>query len=80
MVKHRCAIIGCGGRARMHALAYKLIDRGELVACCDLIAERRERLAGEFGLRAVRRRGGNDRAGKTRPRPRGHSAHGARRS
>ncbi len=51
MGKYRCAIIGCGGRARMHALAYKLIDRGELVACCDLIAERRERLAREFGLK-----------------------------
>lgn len=51
MGSYRCAIIGCGGRARMHALAYKLIDRGELVACCDLIAERRERLAGEFGIK-----------------------------
>ncbi len=35
----------------MHALAYRLIDRGELVACCDPVSERRERLAGEFGIK-----------------------------
>lgn len=34
----------------MHALAYKLITRGGLVACCDIDAERRERFAGEFGV------------------------------
>ena len=51
MGKYRCAIIGCGGRATMHALAYQLIDRGTLVACCDLVTERRERLARDFGLR-----------------------------
>ena len=34
MGKYRSAIGGIGGRARMHALAYTLISRGELVACC----------------------------------------------
>lgn len=50
MKKYRCVILGCGGRAHAHARAYRLIDRGELVACCDLIAERRDKFAQEFGI------------------------------
>jgi predicted dehydrogenase len=50
MKTYRCAILGCGGRARMHALAYKHVTRGQLVACCDLIEERRQTFAQEFGL------------------------------
>jgi predicted dehydrogenase len=34
----------------MHALAYKYVTRGELVACCDLVEERRDKFAVEFGL------------------------------
>lgn len=51
MPTYRCAIIGCGPRARWHADAHKLIARGELVACCDLDAERRARFAGDFGIK-----------------------------
>jgi predicted dehydrogenase len=35
----------------MHALAYKLVERGDLVACCDRLEERREQFAQEFGLK-----------------------------
>jgi predicted dehydrogenase len=50
MIKYRSAIVGVGGRARMHALAYKLISRGELVACCARTDGRREAFAAEFGI------------------------------
>ena len=52
MDKYRCVILGCGGRAYWHASAYERIARGELVACCDLVAERREKFAEEFGITA----------------------------
>jgi len=48
---YRSAIVGCGGRSAWHAKAYKLISRGELLACCDLDAERRQSYAREFGIR-----------------------------
>jgi predicted dehydrogenase len=50
MQKYRCAIVGCGPRARMHALAYELIDRGELVACCDLDDGRKIAFSQQFGI------------------------------
>jgi len=50
MAKYRSAIVGCGGRASGHAKAYGRITRGELVACCDLVTERREKFAQEYGL------------------------------
>ncbi len=52
VTKYRAAIIGCGGRAAWHTKAYRSVDRAALVACCDLITERRERFALEFGLRS----------------------------
>ena len=48
---YRSATVGCGGRSTQHARAYELISRGELVACCDLDAERRQSYAKEFGIR-----------------------------
>ncbi len=50
MEKYRSVLLGCGGRAYWHARAYKRIPRSELVACCDLVAERREKFAQEFGI------------------------------
>ena len=50
MDKCRSAIVGVGGRARMHALAYRLISRGELVACCARTDPRRAAFAEEFGI------------------------------
>jgi len=39
-MSYRCAFLGCGPRANGHAAAYKYIDRGTMVACCDLNEER----------------------------------------
>lgn len=50
MAKYRSAIIGCGGRGRMHALAYDFVSQGKLVACCDVDPLRREAFAAEFKL------------------------------
>lgn len=36
----KCAFLGCGGRSNGHAEAYRLITRGQKVACCDLNEER----------------------------------------
>lgn len=52
MKPYRCAIVGCGGRARMHALAYQHIERGKLVACCARRDARKAAFADEFGLKA----------------------------
>jgi hypothetical protein len=50
MSQYKSAIIGCGGRAYWHARAYKLIDSGNLIACCDRHPERRDKFANEFGI------------------------------
>jgi len=50
MAKYRSVIVGCGVRAEWHARAYSRIERGELVACCDLVAQQREKFAHEFGI------------------------------
>jgi len=50
MATYRCAIIGCGPRARWHADAYRRITRGELVACCNRGAERREAFSQAYGI------------------------------
>lgn len=47
---YRCACLGCGGRARGHALAYQHITRGELAAICDLNRERLDAFGDEFGV------------------------------
>nr|WP_296961105.1 Gfo/Idh/MocA family oxidoreductase [uncultured Mediterraneibacter sp.] len=51
MMKHRIGIVGCGGIAHQkHFPALKnAADRVELVAFCDLIRERAENAAKEFG-------------------------------
>ena len=43
----KCAILGCRGRARAHAVAYEHITRGSLAAICDM----NEELLNEFGDR-----------------------------
>ncbi len=45
MTEYKCAIIGCGGRAKWHAQAYEQIVRGKLVACCDIDPERKKKFA-----------------------------------
>ena len=52
MTKYRCAVVGCGARSFGHADAYRLVSRGELVACCDLLPEKRGKYSTQYGLRA----------------------------
>ena len=49
---HRCAIVGCGPRARDHAAAYAHITRGSLVALCDVDRARVDAFRDEFGIAA----------------------------
>ena len=47
----RCAILGCGGRSRGHANAYKLITRGQLVAICDMNEKRLNEYGDIYGVK-----------------------------
>jgi predicted dehydrogenase len=46
----RSAFLGCGPRARQHALAYKLVTKGQLAAICDLDEQRLQAFGEEFGI------------------------------
>jgi predicted dehydrogenase len=48
----KCAFLGCGPRARRHALAYQFVQRGRMVAACDLNEERLHAFGEEFGIGA----------------------------
>jgi len=47
---YKCAFLGCGGRARGHAHAYQHINRGEIVALCDMNEELLNSFGDEFGV------------------------------
>ena len=50
MARLRIGIIGCGGIANgKHMPSLKAIDRADLVAFCDLIPERAQKAAKEYG-------------------------------
>ncbi len=51
-MNYRCAILGCGPRARGHADAYKHISRGKIMALCDLNKERLSKFGEEYGVAA----------------------------
>jgi predicted dehydrogenase len=46
----KSAFLGCGPRARQHALAYELVTKGQLAAICDLDEERLQAFGQEFGI------------------------------
>ncbi|MCC7494212.1 MAG: Gfo/Idh/MocA family oxidoreductase [Fimbriimonadaceae bacterium] len=48
----RCAILGCGPRAKGHARAYAAVPRGQLVGICDTNATRLAAFGDEFGIAA----------------------------
>ena len=50
--KLRVGVIGCGRISVMHFVSIGSIDEVELVACCDIKADRAESAAREYGLRA----------------------------
>ena len=47
---YKTAMLGCGGRARGHADAYRFIKRGKLAAICDMDAERLNTFGDDFGI------------------------------
>lgn len=47
---YRSALLGCGPRAHSHAAAYASVDRAELVAACDLDANRRNAFGAAFAV------------------------------
>lgn len=48
----KSAIIGCGGISNVHARVLADAEFTDLIACCDIIPERAEKRAGEYGLKA----------------------------
>ena len=52
MKEYRAAIIGSGNRGEMHAEAYERIENGVVTACCDIVAEKAERLAETLGIKS----------------------------
>ena len=50
--KLRVGVIGCGRISVMHLTSLSVIEAVELVACCDVIKERAEAAAEEYGGRA----------------------------
>ena len=48
----KSAILGCRGRARRHAEAYKFVKRGKVVAACDMDESLLDPFAADFGLPA----------------------------
>ena len=42
---YKTAFLGCGGRARAHASAYRFVKRGKIAAICDM----NEELLNSFG-------------------------------
>jgi len=47
---YKTAMLGCGGRARGHAEAYRFVKRGKLAAICDMDAERLNSFGDDFGI------------------------------
>ncbi len=46
----KSAFLGCGGRARGHANAYKYVKNGKMAAICDMNEERLKSFGDEFGI------------------------------
>ena len=46
----KAAFLGCGGRARGHANAYKYVKKGQMVALCDMNEERLKSFGDDFGV------------------------------
>ena len=46
----KCAILGCGGRARAHAKAYESITRGKVAAICDMAEEQLHEFGDAFDI------------------------------
>ena len=49
---YRAAFLGCGPRARGHAAAYQHVRKGQMVALCDMNAERLQSFGDTYGVAA----------------------------
>ena len=49
---YKTAMLGCGGRARGHADAYRLVKNGTLTAICDMNTQRLNAFGDDFGISA----------------------------
>jgi len=47
---YKSGFLGCGGRARGHAHAYKYVKNGKIAAICDLDEERLNAFGNDFGI------------------------------
>lgn len=47
---YKCAFLGCGPRSTGHAAAYEYINRGVMVACCDMNGERLKSYAEKYKI------------------------------
>ncbi|MYG09069.1 Gfo/Idh/MocA family oxidoreductase, partial [Candidatus Poribacteria bacterium] len=47
---YKTAMLGCGGRARGHADAYRFVKHGRLAAICDMDEKRLNTFGDEFGI------------------------------
>ncbi len=45
----RCAIVGCGGIAQVHARALSSMEEADLIAFADIKPQRAEAMAEKFG-------------------------------
>jgi predicted dehydrogenase len=50
MATYRSLLLGCGPRATEHVDVYREIPNMKMVACCDLLPERRENFRKKFGI------------------------------
>ena len=53
MATYRSLLLGCGPRATEHVDVYREIPNMKMVACCDLLPERRENFKKKFGIEAT---------------------------
>ena len=49
---YKSAMLGCGGRARAHADAYRFVNGGKLAAICDMNTELLHAFGDDFGISA----------------------------
>ena len=47
---YKTAFLGCGGRARAHASAYRFVKRGKIAAICDMNTELLNSFGDDFGI------------------------------
>lgn len=53
MKKINVGIIGCGVIAPAHIKSYQMLPDVEVISCCDLIREKAEKRAAEFGIKKI---------------------------